>query len=350
MFLERRFDQPVAGPALAPVPGDAESIAKSRGALSFFTTPLSQTFFPPPPPLLPNVEWGPWWASEAGADASWVPVSTAGPSSDLSVELLRVAWADVGDVLDGEHDMEWTPRDDQIVAAVRSLAEGWEKDGPAGARCVRHLADHDGVAVPAGPCYLLTPHESSIPGTTALSELWYPTDGDSAVTSQEVYHGLIVPFHKPSNSSAFASAWRSSLADALAPLGAEVFTETYTGGKNVQCSTLVSVSGLFWPPSPSCLPSDNNCDWLLSLTLMADFCLSFRLRLVRAHQWSSHRPHHTLCWLATPSSSRPCSCSSQAPPKSTRASVSRLPALSNCAARASCPLAFSHCVAGTAGA
>lgn len=244
MFLERRFEQPSTGPALATAPGDHQTIAKARGALAFFTTPLSETFFPPPPPLLPNVEWGPWWASEAGADAAWVPVSKAGTSSDATVQLQRVAWADVGDVLDAEHDADWTPRDDQIVSAVRALAEAWDVASPegAGARCVRHLVDRNGEAVASGPCYFISPRSADpiAGGSMPLSDLW--NDSSGSETSQKVYRGLMVPFHKPANVSAFQATWTARIAEVLAPLGAEVFTETYAGGKDVESTTLVSVS------------------------------------------------------------------------------------------------------------
>jgi hypothetical protein len=251
MFLDRHFGaaSTVAQPARAP------SAATSNGPGTCGDAPaqctpcwwvnggLVETFYPHPPPLLPNVEWGPWWAAKSGAaagDAQWVPAPVGGSCSDASVELMRVAWADVGDVLDADHHTAWTPRDDQIVAAVRSLAEGWEGDSDAeAARCVRHLVDAGaGIARPEGLCYLLAPRDAArIPGSTDLADLWTRRD------EQEMYRGIIVPFHKPANHTAFERAWARRTAEALAPLGAEVFTETYAGGKQVECSTPVSVSG-----------------------------------------------------------------------------------------------------------
>lgn len=211
-----------------------------------FSGGLGETFYPPPPPLLPNVEWGPWWAAKGGSaagEAQWVPAPVGGSCSDASVELVRVAWADVGDVLDAEHEAEWTVRDDQIVSAVRSLAEHWDSDvdGSGAASCVRHLVDRGGVARSDGPCYLIAPRDAArVSGSTDLAELW----GHSSPQQEQMYRGLIVPFHRPKNYTAFESAWAHQLAEVLAPLGAEVFSETYAGGKTVQCSTVVSVGGL----------------------------------------------------------------------------------------------------------
>lgn len=143
---------------------------------------------------------------------------------------MRVAWADVGDVLDGEPEAAgWAPRDDQIVAAVHTLAESY------GDRCVRRLVNRNGLAAPAGPCYLIS--SDQLPETLPINKLW---DASQEAT-QHLYRTIAVPFHASSNHSAFESEWSRRLADTMAPLGVEVFTETYMRGADIQASTLVSV-------------------------------------------------------------------------------------------------------------
>lgn len=246
MFLERQFNNTGTGLARAPAaalrqgpaPGACGNEPTKCTPCWLFSGGLRDSFYPPPPPLIPNVEWGPWWAAESGATAKWVPV--AGRSgSDTSVELLRVAWTDVGDVLDAEHDTDWTPRDDEIISAVKTLADEWgRRTGQDAARCVRRLVSREGATVPDGPCYLISPNNSErIPGATNLDALW----GFEGNEVQQMYRGLIIPFHKPANQSAFEAAWTEQLARVVAPNGAEVFTETYAGGKHVQCETLVTV-------------------------------------------------------------------------------------------------------------
>jgi hypothetical protein len=258
MFLDRHWGnthssgvQQARAPSAAPSNG-AGTCGEEPSRCTpcwLFNGGVGETFFPAPPPLVPNVEWGPWWAAEGGAgagDAQWVPAPVGGSCSDASVELLRVAWADVGDVLDAEHDADWTPRDDQIVAAVRSLAEDWDSeiDSSESARCVRHLVDRDGAARADGPCYVIAPRDAErIPGSTGLTQLW----GRGSQATQQMYRGVIVPFHRPTNYTSFEAAWTRRIAQAMGQYGAEVFTETYAGGMSIECSTLVSVSGYLNP-------------------------------------------------------------------------------------------------------
>lgn len=238
-FLERQFDAANASPARAPSPGSTSGAA-SKSPLAIFNTPLGETFFPDPPPLLPNVPWGPWWANDPRSDTAWVPVTPsssapAGGEGRIDVDLLRVAWADVGHVLDGVERAPWGQRDNQMAAAIRSLAEE-ELDGTS---CVRHLIDVNGTAAATGPCYLLAPDGVFLEGATHMSGLWNLPE-----SSDHVYRGVAVPFHTSANRVAFESDWSARLAQTLKPLGAEVFTETYTKGSNLADTTLVSVSGL----------------------------------------------------------------------------------------------------------
>ncbi|CAK9781221.1 hypothetical protein CC85DRAFT_331531 [Cutaneotrichosporon oleaginosum] len=231
-FLERQFDDAAAGPARAPAPG---TIGASRSPLAIFSTPLGETFFPDPPPLLPNVPWGPWWASDPRSDTAWVAATGPAPSPEgrIDVDLLRVAWADVGHVLDGVERAPWGQRDDEIAAAIRSIAEdAWD-----GAACVRHLVDVNGTASAVGPCYLLAPDAVFIEGATPMSALWNLTESED-----QVYRGVAVPFHVSRTRSSFEAEWSARLAKALKPLGAEVFTETYPTGSNVADSALIAYS------------------------------------------------------------------------------------------------------------
>jgi hypothetical protein len=232
-FLERQFDDGAAGPARAPAPG---TVSASRSPLAILSTPLGETFFPDPPPLLPNVPWGPWWASDPRSDTAWVAATGPAPSPEgrIDVDLLRVAWADVGHVLDGVQRAPWGQRDDEIAAAIRSIAEeAWD----GGDACVRHLVDVNGTASAAGPCYLLVPDGVFIEGATPMSALWNLTE-----TKDQVYRGVAVPFHISRKRTAFEAQWSARLAKALKPLGAEVFTETYPTGSNVADSALIAVS------------------------------------------------------------------------------------------------------------
>lgn len=228
-FLERRFDHAAARTSRAAAPG----VPVPTSPIALITTPLSQSFFPAPPPLLPNVEWGPWWSSDPTSDAPWLSVRS-GASGDPrpDIDVLRVAWADVSGVLDGQPLVAgWEPRDDQMVSAVRTLAESY------GDQCVRHLLSRDGVASPSGSCYLIT--EDRVPGALSLQDLWNTEDEE---TEKPLYRTIAVPFHAPSNRSAFEADWTRRLGDIVKPLGVEVFTETYTLGTEVEATTLVSVS------------------------------------------------------------------------------------------------------------
>ncbi|KAL1411339.1 hypothetical protein Q8F55_002290 [Vanrija albida] len=247
-FLEKHLDSSALG--RAPAPGVRPARSTPFG---LFSTPVREALLSPPPPLLPTVEWGPWWAAgDPGShDAAWASVRKGGGSGaathaaaegDGEIDVLRVVWADVGVVLDGETLPEWAPRDDQIVAAVRSLADGWHADG---ARCVRHLVAQDGGVEPAGPCYILVPDLTQVPGSTPLSALWETFEGGAGDEADEadtrkVYHGVAVPFHVSSNRTAFEEAFTAKLVEAVGPLGAELFTETYA--PNALTATSVSFS------------------------------------------------------------------------------------------------------------
>ncbi|TXT09040.1 hypothetical protein VHUM_02514 [Vanrija humicola] len=231
-FLEKHLDSSALG--RAPAPG----VRPVRNApFGLFSTPVREIFLSPPPPLLPTVEWGPWWAAgDPGShDAAWASVRKGGAATaeaDGEIDVLRVVWADVGVVLDGETLPDWELRDEHIVAQVRSLAEAWHD----GARCVRHLIPMDGGVESAGPCYLLVPGLTGVPGSTPLSALW-ETFGEAG----DDENGVAVPFHVSSgNRTAFEEAFSAQLAEAVKPFGAELFTETYL--PNAPSATSVSFS------------------------------------------------------------------------------------------------------------
>lgn len=215
-FIERGFDAPSSHPA-SPIP--------SSNAASTSWRPIQDAFYPDPPPLLPNVDWGPWWAPEG--DRAWVAAqcSSGSPSSTPEIDVLRIAWADVGEVLDGE-----VGESVSLLKQLRKLADEWED----GARCVRHLVPHKGEVKEDGSCYIISPDGAE--GTTPHAALW-----GSSEDYNLIYRTVAVPFHVQGDRQIFEDKWNAKLAQALAPLGAEVFTESWPRGAG-NSTTLVSVS------------------------------------------------------------------------------------------------------------
>lgn len=214
-FIERGFDAPSSHPA-PPIPSNSASTS---------WRPIQDAFYPDPPPLLPNLDWGPWWAPEG--DRPWVATTcSAGASSSTpEIDVLRVAWADVGGVLDGENGEGVS-----LLEQVRKLANEWED----GAQCVRHLVPQNGEVKQDGPCFIISPDGTE--GTTSHNDLW----GSFEVYSS-IYRAVAIPFRIRGDRQAFESEWNAKLAGALVPLGAEVFTESWPRGVG-NSSTLVSVS------------------------------------------------------------------------------------------------------------
>jgi hypothetical protein len=260
--------------------------------LSFLSAPLLDTFFPYPPPLLPRLPWYGWWDAgrsddsredEDGWRASRVGAGEKGIGGDADAEeevrLLRVGWADVGDVLDGQGEagqQEWTEIDDVVLSLVRDMVEQWEDDYPdAGEHCVRRLlpTNHDRHKGDAGPCYLVSPSSKSANGdwegddvltleTLAGKSLVQgsgPNTNGSMSDTGSIYHSVAALFHVPCASAVdFESRWSSSLAQLAGKLSGDVFVEAHGPGQR----------GV-----------DQVDQWSLSVSRLA-FPFQFRIRLV----------------------------------------------------------------------
>jgi len=221
---------------------------KKEHPLSLLSTPILDSFFPYPPPLLPRIPWTGWWESDTGQDASstddpgWIASRVVQNPADYDdeIRLMRIGWADVGDVLDrigDQEEQEWLKRDYDLVNMVQRIAEDWE-ESQEGARCIRHFqspTNHDREAKGTGPCYVMSP---SLPPNLALDDLshysrrsfrianssdypisWDPHAGD-------MYHSVSALFSVPRESiTTFDDRWSDSLTSVARSLRGEVFLE-----------------------------------------------------------------------------------------------------------------------------
>jgi hypothetical protein len=232
--------------------------------LSFLSAPLLDTFFPYPPPLLPRLQWYGWWDADTGDDtrgdeAGWrasrvgagEKVTGGDARAEDEVRLVRVGWADVGDVLDGQGDswQEWTERDDVVLSLVRDMVEQWEDDYPdSGERCVRRLlpTNHDRHKGDTGPCYLLSPSPipakgdserdnvlafETLAGKSLVQGGGMNTNGSMSDTG-DIYRSVAALFRVPRASSVdFESRWSSSLTQLAGQISGEVFPEAHGPGQ-----------------------------------------------------------------------------------------------------------------------
>ncbi|KAK4684904.1 hypothetical protein P7C73_g5258, partial [Tremellales sp. Uapishka_1] len=221
--------------------------------LSLLSTPILDSFFPYPPPLLPRLTWAGWWGRDTG---QWAVVRVGGEGEEIGeleeqVKIMRIGWADVGDVLDRNVDSggsDWAERDDLLLTLVRDMAEAWEVE--TGQKCVRELgaaSDVEDAVDPVGPCYILSPDVNAREGTggietiplahLAFSDLWSAPilnateDLDSvpigwAANAGNVYHSVAVLFHVSRSSSAdFDGRWLEAVSKLAAEIQGEVFVE-----------------------------------------------------------------------------------------------------------------------------
>ncbi|KAL7419633.1 hypothetical protein Q5752_005546 [Cryptotrichosporon argae] len=196
LYLQKRF------------PSTSTATTRRRGYdLSFLSRPLSETFFPRPSPLLPNLEWGGWWARDTGQDdVTWV-ATPAAEASGGGEELLwaRAGWADVRDILERTRG-PWSERDRRLVEQVVAIAEGW----PGPGECVRHWEGReDGAAQQDGRCYVVSPDNTD--GALPLASL----SGIEATDS--VYRSLAIPFQiSPDLQTDFQTSWQERLSKVAA--------------------------------------------------------------------------------------------------------------------------------------
>jgi hypothetical protein len=217
---------------------------KTDHPLSLLSTPVLDSFFPYPPPLLPRLIWAGWWGRDTGQQAEddgWNAVRFEGDyTGNDEIKLMRVAWADVGDVLDGdpsEAERAWIQRDHLLLNLVRDTAEGWERQHSAlHEGCIRQLQPESGSAEPTGPCYLLSPQsypaESGVIPYDELGLSTNTTQDDDAVpvgwtaNAGNFYHSIGVLFRIPKASAeTFPARWAKSMSEMGKTLGGEVFVE-----------------------------------------------------------------------------------------------------------------------------
>jgi len=156
------------------------------------------------------------------------------------IRLMRVAWADVGDVLDidpSEAEREWVERDHILLNLLRDTAEGWERDYPGlGESCIRQLQPETDAVGGTGPCYLFSPrnappqpevipytsigsHRHLIQDEESIPEGWKPDAGN-------FYHSIAVPLRVSKGSEiGFTTRWSQAMGNISHQLVGEMFVE-----------------------------------------------------------------------------------------------------------------------------
>lgn len=154
---------------------------------------------------------------------------------DDELRILRVGWADVGDVLDRDEGREegWSDTDFDILDLVRKTAEGWE-DGyrDTGEGCLRRLEASDGAMTPTGACYLLA--TGDLPSVTSLESI-RGSNGTAWLSEEEdLYQSVGVLFRIPRSSVAtFDDRWTEAIELAAKEVDAEVFLEPAASGQGL---------------------------------------------------------------------------------------------------------------------
>lgn len=109
VYLQKRFPPPQPGPSRWEL---------QEHPLTLFSTPLLDSVFPEIPPLIPRVADKAWWE-----DPEWsVSRPDEMPWLRDEVRVIRIAWTDPGNVLDGAE--EWTERDWTLVDTFRQWTDG----------------------------------------------------------------------------------------------------------------------------------------------------------------------------------------------------------------------------------
>ncbi|WRT65676.1 uncharacterized protein IL334_002621 [Kwoniella shivajii] len=221
--------------------------------LSLLSTPVLDSFFPYPPPLLPRLTWSGWWEKDTSEEYQGWGLRRLLPQNaedqvlnDEEIRIMRVGWADVEDVLDRDveaGERSWEERDHILLRLVRDMAEEWETQYQStGERCIRQMAHtdyHD--ANPAGACYILspkqnppTPEVSQIPMSDLVRQhppLPHNSTTDDipfgwAANAGNIYHSFALLFRVPSNSTtSFQRRWQKSITEMAKKVEGEVFVE-----------------------------------------------------------------------------------------------------------------------------
>lgn len=170
-------DLPHAGPSRLPYS------ASSEPPFSLLSTPLLDSFYPSPIPLLPPIDAGGWWpfdpsrSDEKYGERRWngTRVGRNDPRGlhpdDEELRLVRIGWTDVATVLHHVPDRhwkqrQWVDRDHDLLSMIRETVNGWEGDHPGSReRCVREFdIDSKGSGpAPWASCLDLPPHNPGDP-------------------------------------------------------------------------------------------------------------------------------------------------------------------------------------------
>ncbi|WVF65759.1 hypothetical protein IAT40_000492 [Kwoniella sp. CBS 6097] len=233
--------------------GGLSRLEEREHPLSLLSTPVLDSFFPYPPPLLPRLTWAGWWGRDTGQyePEGW-GLSRALPEGgqggwqeDEEIRILRIGWADVEDVLDRDGEAaekRWEERDHVLLRLVRDVAEEWESRYRSnGERCVRRLSISQADDIEStGPCYILAPNRNLITADVpiipihSLSPHSHSHNGTGPDQSPfewssnagQMYHSAAVLFHVPRNTSSdFEQRWRERIADVSKRVDGEIFVE-----------------------------------------------------------------------------------------------------------------------------
>lgn len=229
IYLSKRFPPPSSdSPFAQPRTGPSRATPREH-PLSILTTRLLDSFFPYPPPLLPRLAWTGWWDDTPPdpEDGAWFLDRPDGEMEWLEeeVRVMRIAWADVGDVLDGPGASErsWAQRDHTILGILREMAEGWEESG-GGQRCVRSLEDQR--------CMLFSPDELD---EEAVQHIQLPPA--AKLRTEDIYRGVVVPFHVPRGELLeFERRWAEGMGALGGVAQAELFGEARVTGRGADNS------------------------------------------------------------------------------------------------------------------
>ena len=164
------------------------------------------------------------------------------------VRIMRVGWADVGDVLDRDVEAEhraWAERDHTLLRLVRDMAEEWEcSHNETGASCIREMLSERGSdrkSKQRPSCQIISPHPGpendhiSIIGDLATPTGSLSFNGSEAPDSVpigwapnagNVYHSVAALFRVPRiHGEGFEDSWSEAIANISKGIGGEVFVE-----------------------------------------------------------------------------------------------------------------------------
>lgn len=140
---------------------------------------------------------------------------------DEEVRVMRIAWADVGDVVDGPERPEekvWVERDHTILSVLRNMAEGWEKTAGPGQACVREGG---------GDCVLFSTDEVD---DEPVKHIQMPPQ--RLKKTDDIYRGVVIPFRIAGGAMLdFERRWAAEMAALSGKAQGEVYEESRMTGR-----------------------------------------------------------------------------------------------------------------------